>query len=221
MDTRLNIFAAALLVTALALMLTESSVLAQGPGGERGPGGQRGQAQGQDGQRGKGGGRRGQSSPLMRLFDTDGDGTISAAEMDNATAVLKKLDKDGNGSLSLEEVRPQGGRGKGGGKGKREKGGKRGRGQDDAPQSWRGRLGGDTQFANQLMELDVNGDGSLMRAELPEHMRVAFDQADADGNGSVDAAERATLASKFRRNQLNPNGDVAQNAPTHGSRSGR
>ena len=42
MDTRLNFFAAALLVTALALMLTESSVLAQGPGGERGPGGQRG-----------------------------------------------------------------------------------------------------------------------------------------------------------------------------------
>ena len=232
MNTRLNLCGMALLVVALVLMVTESSVLAQGPGGQRG--GQRGQGQGQGGQRGpggqqgQGGGRRGQSSPLMRIFDTDGDGVISAAEINNATAVLKKLDKDGNGSLSAEEVRPQGGRGQRGGQGQRGQGGRqrqRGQGggqipagQEAVPQSRRGGAGGDAQFASQLLELDMNGDGSLVRAELPEHMRVAFDIADVDGNGSVNAAERVTLASKFRRNLLNPNGDVMKHAPTHGNR---
>lgn len=235
MNTRLNLCGMALLVAALVLMVTESSVFAQGPGGQRG--GQRGQGQGQGGQRGpggqqgQGGGRRGQSSPLMRIFDTDGDGAISTAEMNNATAVLKQMDKDGNGSLSAEEVRPQGGRGQGGqrgGKGQRGQGGRQGQrgqgggqipaGQEAVPQSRRGGAGGDMQFASQLMELDMNGDGSLVRVELPEHMRVAFDIADADGNGSVNAAERVTLASKFRRNLLNPNGDVMKNVPTHGNR---
>ena len=134
-----------------------------------------------------------------------------------------KMDKDGNGSLSAEEVRSKGGRKQDGakgqrGKGQRGKGGKRNRGQEDVPQSRRGGAGADTQFANQLMELDMNGDGSLVRAELPEHMRVAFDIADVDGNGSVNVAERVTLASKFRRNLLNPNGDVMKNVPTHGNR---
>ena len=232
MNTRLNLCGMALLVAALVLMVTESSVFAQGPGGQRG--GQRGQGQGQGGQRGpggqqgQGGGRRGQSSPLMRIFDTDGDGTISAAEINNATVVLKQMDKDGNGSLSAEEVRPQGGRGQRGGQGQRGQGGRRGQrgqgggqipaGQEAVPQSRRGGAGGDAQFASQLLELDMNGDGSLVRAELPEHMRVAFDIADADGNGSVNAAERVTLASKFRRNLLNPNGDVMKHAPTHGNR---
>ena len=232
MNTRLNLCGMALLVAALVLMVTESSVFAQGPGGQRG--GQRGQGQGQGGQRGpggqqgQGGGRRGQSSPLMRIFDTDGDGAISTAEMNNATAVLKQMDKDGNGSLSAEEVRPQGGRGQRGGQGQRGQGGRRGQrgqgggqipaGQEAVPQSRRGGAGGDAQFASQLLELDMNGDGSLVRAELPEHMRVAFDIADVDGNGSVNAAERVTLASKFRRNLLNPNGDVMKNAPTHGNR---
>ena len=232
MNTRLNLCGMALLVAALVLMVTESSVFAQGPGGQRG--GQRGQGQGQGGQRGpggqqgQGGGRRGQSSPLMRIFDTDGDGTISAAEINNATVVLKQMDKDGNGSLSAEEVRPQGGRGQRGGQGQRGQGGRQGQrgqgggqipaGQEAVPQSRRGGAGGDAQFASQLLELDMNGDGSLVRAELPEHMRVAFDIADADGNGSVNAAERVTLASKFRRNLLNPNGDVMKHAPTHGNR---
>ena len=85
---------------------------------------QRGAQQGEQGQRGQRG-RQGQTSPLMRMFDADGDGVVSSEEMSNAGAVLLKMDKDGNGSLSAEELRPEGGRG-GRGKGQ---GGQRGQGQ--------------------------------------------------------------------------------------------
>ena len=68
------------------------------------------------------------------------------------------------------------------------------------------------------MELDLDGDGILLRSEVPEHMQAAFDVADENGDGIADAKERLILASKFRRRQLNPNGDEMQNAPTHGNR---
>ena len=68
------------------------------------------------------------------------------------------------------------------------------------------------------MELDLDGDGILLRSEVPEHMQAAFDVADENGDGIADAQERVVLASKFRRRQLTPNGDVMQNAPTHGKR---
>jgi len=68
------------------------------------------------------------------------------------------------------------------------------------------------------MELDLNGDGILRRSEVPEHMQVAFDVADEKGDGIADVQERLILASKFRRRQLNPNGDAIRNAPTHGNR---
>ena len=44
-------------------------------------------------------------SPLA-LFDTDKDGTISAAEIDGASAALRALDKNGDGKLSGRELRP-------------------------------------------------------------------------------------------------------------------
>ena len=253
MKNILNRSGMVLLLMALVLMVTEASVFAQDSGGdgegkkargerprggERGEQGQRGpRGEGQRGQRGQGG-RQGQTSPLMRLFDVDGDGVVSTAEITNAGAVLLKMDKDGDGSLSAEELRPaggRGGRGEGGPRGERGGKGQRGEGGGKGPRggkgkrppsddeevegeelSRRGGRGGDTQFANQLMELDMNGDGSLVRAELPEHMQVAFDQVDANADGMASADERLALASKFRRNQLNPNGDTVKNAPTRG-----
>lgn len=44
--------------------------------------------------------------PLETALDADDDGEISAGEIDNAPAVLKKLDKDGDGKLTPEEYRP-------------------------------------------------------------------------------------------------------------------
>src|SRR5580700_174359 len=60
------------------------------------------------------GGRGGRStSLLMQALDTDGDGELSAKEIENATASLKTLDKDKNGILSRQELSPAFGRGQG------------------------------------------------------------------------------------------------------------
>lgn len=54
-----------------------------------------------------GGGRRsaGRFNPLMRLFDADGDGTLSADEIAAAGARLKEFDKNKDGKLNDEELR--------------------------------------------------------------------------------------------------------------------
>ncbi len=49
-------------------------------------------------------------SPLLALFDANGDGTLSKEEIDNAAAKLKALDKNGDGALAADELRV-GGRG--------------------------------------------------------------------------------------------------------------
>lgn len=42
--------------------------------------------------------------PILRLFDTDQDGEISAQELEQSEAVLKKLDWDKNGKLTRDEL---------------------------------------------------------------------------------------------------------------------
>jgi hypothetical protein len=44
--------------------------------------------------------------PLMAALDGNGDGTIDATEIANASAALKKLDKNSDGKLTAEELRP-------------------------------------------------------------------------------------------------------------------
>jgi predicted O-methyltransferase YrrM len=61
-------------------------------------------------QRPAGGGRLepgsgGAANPLIRVFDTNGDGTLSAEEIEGASARLKALDTSKDGSLSGEELR--------------------------------------------------------------------------------------------------------------------
>ena len=51
-------------------------------------------------------GRRPPPPPLETALDADRDGEISGSEIDNASAVLKKLDKNGDGKLTPEEYRP-------------------------------------------------------------------------------------------------------------------
>ncbi|WP_234044493.1 hypothetical protein [Haloferula rosea] len=56
-------------------------------------------------------------SPLVSAIDTDGDGSLSEAEIAAAPESLLKLDTDGDGELSTEEAglgRRQGPRGQGG-----------------------------------------------------------------------------------------------------------
>jgi hypothetical protein len=52
-------------------------------------------------------------SPLFAALDTDGDGTISAAELANAPASLAKLDKNGDGKLTPDELMGAFGKGRG------------------------------------------------------------------------------------------------------------
>lgn len=42
------------------------------------------------------------------LFDTNHDGTISADEITNSAAALRKLDKNSDGKLTADELRPKG-----------------------------------------------------------------------------------------------------------------
>ena len=64
----------------------------------------RGGPEGRGGPGGPGGFMRG--DPVMLALDTDHDGTLSADEIKNAPAALKKLDKNGDGKLTEDEVRP-------------------------------------------------------------------------------------------------------------------
>ena len=46
------------------------------------------------------------NDPVMTALDADHDGALSADEIKNAPAALKKLDKNGDGKLTEDEVRP-------------------------------------------------------------------------------------------------------------------
>ena len=61
-------------------------------------------------------GQPGSQNPLLQAFDTDRDGTLSAAEIDAAAAKLRERDANKDGKLTADELpRGQGGRGGGGG----------------------------------------------------------------------------------------------------------
>jgi len=76
-----------------------------GRGGQGCPKGGQGQ--------GRGACASGKQSVLLSLFDTDKDGTLSAAEINAAPATLTALDKNGDGQVTSDEIRPLQGRGQG------------------------------------------------------------------------------------------------------------
>ncbi|QDS96019.1 EF hand [Roseimaritima multifibrata] len=192
------------------------------PGGERpGMGGPRG---GQAGSQ--------QSPPWLRIFDTNGDGELSASEIAQASSSLLKLDRNQDGQLTAEELHPgggpgmQNGRSRGPGQGQAQRPGPGQRpGQDSGPgQGQRPGRGDSAQtdaaFAKDLLEFDENKDNLIGLDELPIHMHEAFEIADANKDRSLDQAERLVLAAQFRRNRLNPEGEAVErkNAPTQGRR---
>ena len=56
--------------------------------------------------RGNGPGNLMRALPVMAALDADGNGEISAAEIQGAVAALKKLDKNKDGKLTNDELRP-------------------------------------------------------------------------------------------------------------------
>src|SRR5437868_5809483 len=106
-------------------------------------------------------------SPVLSALDADTDGVISARELDDAPAALRKLDKNNDGQLTQDELRPAfGGRGRGEGGGEREATGPTPR-----------------ELQDTLMSFDKNKDGRLSKDELPERMQGMFDSGDTNKDG--------------------------------------
>jgi predicted O-methyltransferase YrrM len=87
---------AALVITAWAVLAAcTTTAHAQRPRRPDGPPGQGAEP-----------GPPGRFNPLLRLFDTDGDGTLAADEIDGAAAKLRALDASKDGQLTADELRP-------------------------------------------------------------------------------------------------------------------
>lgn len=143
------------------------------------------------------GGPGGFPSPLVQALDTNRDGTLSAAEIDNAPAAIKALDPNADGQVTPEELMPAG-RGRGGDGFGREGGGREG------GQRGRGGPGGEPgetpatspdELVALLMAFDTNQDGVLVKSELPERLQPVFDRADLDKDGKLTADEIKKSAS--------------------------
>ena len=121
-----------------------------------------------------------QMHPLMKILDTDKDGTLSAGEIANASKALIQLDKNGDGIVSAEELRPD-------------------------PSAMPGGLagaGGNGPFGGAAMgklfeSRDANKDGKLSGDEIPERMRERLSMVDKDGDGSISKSEFAAMAARM------------------------
>jgi Ca2+-binding EF-hand superfamily protein len=173
----------ALLALSTALTI---NMEAQGRGQGRGEG--RGQGRGPEG--GLGGPQGG--PPVFAALDANKDGELSAAEIKNAVAVLKKLDSNGDGKLTVDEIRPR--RGEGGP-------GRGGFGQNEGrrrgPGGPGGREGGAGQLADRLMQADANGDGKVSKDELPERMQRLMGRLDANKDGFITREEAEKASASF------------------------
>lgn len=147
-----------------------------------------------------------QMLPLMKVLDTDQDGTLSTTEIANASKTLMQLDKNGDGVISAEEMRPD-------------------------PSTMANGLAGNGPGANgpfngqmmgKLFEArDKNGDGKLTGDEIPERMQDKLKMIDKDGDGSITKAEFATAAARMEDGagkkpgkDVNPSGGVKPKRPT-------
>ena len=114
--------------------------------------------------------------PLMMALDANNDGVISAEEINNAPAALRKLDKNGDGKLTEDELRPNFAEGPGG---------RRGEGAGASNPD---------EMVRQLLEFDRNGDGKLSKEEVPERLSGLFERGDLNKDGVLDKDELRKLA---------------------------
>jgi Ca2+-binding EF-hand superfamily protein len=123
-----------------------------------------------------------QMLPLMKVLDTDQDGSLSSTEIANASKTLIQLDKNGDGVISTEEMRPDPSAIMGGLAG----GGPGGNGPMNG------------QMMTKLFESrDKNGDGKLTGDEIPERFQDKLKVVDKDGDGAITKAEFASVAGRM------------------------
>ncbi len=104
----------------------------------------------------------GQAPPriVLQALDMDGDGQLSASEIEAASASLAKLDHNHDGQITGDEYSAKL--------------------QDQTAT---------TDLLTRLMAMDKNGDGVLTADELPERMRAMFDRGDTNHDGKLTADE--------------------------------
>jgi len=139
--------------------------------------------------------------PLMKALDADQDGTISAAEIQNASKALAALDKNSDGSLSADELRPDlsamaGGAGRPGQPGAPGAAGRPGAG--GAPSR---------EMMSRMFEMrDADKDGKLSGDEIPERMRQNIERMDKNSDGALDKTELEQAMSRMAEQGGRPPG---------------
>lgn len=128
--------------------------------------------------------------PVMAALDTDKDGTLSVAEIENASKALLTLDKDGDGILSAEELRPKMPEGMPSGPGGQRFAG----GPNGAP----GPMMNDEMMKRMFEQRDANGDGKLEGEEIPPQMQERTAMIDTNGDGALDMSELKVAAQRMR-----------------------
>lgn len=128
---------------------------------------------------GRGGGRM-RVLPVIAAIDENGDGIISAAEMEKAGVALKKLDKNKDGQLTEDELRPEFGGGPGG------------RDHEEHEEEPRGTS--TESVVTRLLALDKNGDGKLDGSELAGRFQSILAKADTNKDGFATKAELEAMA---------------------------
>jgi Ca2+-binding EF-hand superfamily protein len=139
------------------------------------------------------------ANKLLAIMDTDGDGTVTKAEMNKAMAALHKMKKDPKGNISYEKPA--------------EDNANAAAGADPAPGAAAGaaNAGPQQQEAGRFMQqYDRNGDGVLTPDELPPQLANMLRDADTNHDRRIEPAELAAFVAKMGDRMRAVNGGAAQ-----------
>ncbi len=149
-------------------------------------------------------------SPILNAVDVNQDGVLSAAEIADAPAQIRKLDKNSDGKLTQDEAGLRMGGGRGGGRGRGEEGG------GDEPPAPAPTA---AELTATLMMFDANHNGQLEKSEVPERMQGLFERGDTNHDGVLTQDEIAKLA-EANRQQANGGGRGGGEGRGPGGRGG-